>query len=228
MEEEETNLDMVAAGGGCCTFAVGGKFRLTNHSGESGNDAFVITSIWHSATDPSYEASGEAASYANTFTCIPAKVIFRPARTTRPPVIPGLQTAVVVGPAQQEIHCDKYGRVKVQFHWDRRGKHDENSSCWVRVAQVWAGKGWGAFFWPRIGHEVVVAFEEEVIRTGRSSWAASTTPANMPPFVLPQQNMVAGFKIGPAYGGMHTRTSTPFSWTMRRATAPWPFIRNGT
>ena len=66
----------------------------------------------------------------------------------------------MVGPAGEEIFCDKYGRVKVQFHWDREGKMNGDNSCWLRVAQAWAGKGWGAFFWPRIGHEVVVVFEE--------------------------------------------------------------------
>jgi hypothetical protein len=79
---------------------------------------------------------------------------------TPKPVVAGTQTAVVVGPRGEEIFTDKYGRVKVQFHWDRDGKHDANSSCWVRVAQAWAGKRWGTSFWPRIGQEVVVAFEE--------------------------------------------------------------------
>ena len=72
----------------------------------------------------------------------------------------GPQTAVVVGPAGDEIYKDDYGRVKVQFHWDRYGKRDENSSCWIRVAQMWAGKGWGSVSTPRIGHEVIVEFLE--------------------------------------------------------------------
>src|SRR5262249_13028297 len=99
--------------------------------------------------------------YQNTFTCIPARLPFRPPRLTPRPVIPGTQTAVVAGSGApgEEIFTDRYGRVKVDFHWDSGtgvGKH----SCWGRVAQVWAGKSWGASFWPRVGQEVVVAFLE--------------------------------------------------------------------
>ena len=82
-----------------------------------------------------------------------------PARVTLQAVVQGPQTAIVVGPAGDEIYTDKYGRVKVQFHWDRDGKRDENSSCWMRVSQIWAGKGWGSFI-PRIGQEVIVEFLE--------------------------------------------------------------------
>jgi phage baseplate assembly protein gpV len=99
----------------------------------------------------------------------------------------------VVGPQGEEIFCDKYGRVKVQFHWDREGKKDADSSCWLRVAQVWAGKGWGAFFWPRIGHEVVVVFEEgdpdQPLIVG-SVYNAE----NMPPYELPKKKVFAGLK----------------------------------
>src|SRR5690606_8673599 len=98
--------------------------------------------------------------YGNTFTCIPADVQFRPQRETPKPVVDGLQTAKVVGKQGEEIWIDKYGRVRVQFFWDRKGENDEKSTCWVRVGQMWAGKRWGAFFWPRIGQEVLVAFVE--------------------------------------------------------------------
>ena len=117
-------------------------------------------------------------------------------------MIAGIQTATVVGPDGEEIFCDKYGRVKVQFHWDREGKKDANSSCWLRVAQVWAGKGWGAFFWPRIGHEVVVVFEEgdpdQPLIIG-SVYNAE----NMPPFVLPKSNRICGFKSASVRGNAH-------------------------
>jgi type VI secretion system secreted protein VgrG len=97
--------------------------------------------------------------------------------------VQGVQTAVVVGKSGEEIYTDKYGRVKVQFHWDRDGKNDENSSCWVRVAQVWAGKQWGAVHIPRIGQEVIVDFLEgnpdRPIITGRVYNAD-----NMPPYAL--------------------------------------------
>jgi type VI secretion system secreted protein VgrG len=118
---------------------------------------------------------------------------------TPEPVIAGIQTATVVGPPGEEIFCDKYGRIKVQFHWDREGKQDADSSCWLRVAQVWAGKGWGAFFWPRIGHEVVVVFEEgdpdQPLIIG-SVYNAE----NMPWFALPSQKQLAGFKSASVRG----------------------------
>jgi type VI secretion system secreted protein VgrG len=98
--------------------------------------------------------------YSNSFEALPADVPFRPLRTTRKPVIPSTQTALVVGQAGEEIWVDKYGRVKVQFHWDQKGKSNEESSCWIRVAHGWAGKGWGQIFIPRIGQEVVVSFLE--------------------------------------------------------------------
>src|SRR5262249_2029841 len=98
----------------------------------------------------------------NTFTCIPLdqRLPFRPARITPKPCIPGTQTAFVVGLDSGEICADEYGRVKVQFHWDREGKRNLDSSCWIRVATPWAGKQWGFQFLPRVGQEVVVAFEE--------------------------------------------------------------------
>ena len=99
-------------------------------------------------------------SYSNTFAAIPSVTPFRPPRVTSKPLIPGTQTAIVVGPDGEEIWTDEYGRVKVQFHWDRRGQNDENCSCWIRVAQGWAGESWGSLFIPRIGQEVIVTFIE--------------------------------------------------------------------
>src|SRR5690606_37070420 len=98
-----------------------------------------------------------------TWTCshvlVPTSLPYRPAPKTPRPIVPGPETAFVVGPAGQEIHTDLHGRVKVHFHWDRiRGRDEESSSCWVRVAQRWAGDGFGTFFLPRIGMEVVVDF----------------------------------------------------------------------
>ena len=118
---------------------------------------------------------------------------FRPRRTTPKPFVQGPQTAVVVGPAGDEIYTDKYGRVKVQFHWDRYGKKDENSSCWIRVSQPWAGKGWGAVSTPRIGQEVIVDFLEgdpdQPIITGRVYNAES-----QPPFGFPAGAVLSGIK----------------------------------
>ena len=164
IEEEEVAHDEVQAASTCRTFRPGGKFKLVEHanSAEEGK-AYVITSVQHQATEPgAYGAGGAAgrAEYTNTFTCIPDSVVFRPSRSTPKPLISGIQTAVVVGPKGEEIYCDKYGRVKVQFHWDREGKKDENSSLWIRAAQNIAGKQWGFMAIPRIGQEVVVEFLE--------------------------------------------------------------------
>lgn len=164
MEEEEAGHDVVHGAGNCRTFTPGGKFRVRQHRSESEEGKrFVITTIAHEAAEPgAYETGARGADdYRNTFTCIPDSVTFRPARTTPKPVVHGPQTAVVVGiKGGKRIYCDGYGRVKVQFFWDRQGKRDESSSCWVRVSQVKAGKGWGAVQLPHVGHEVIVDFLE--------------------------------------------------------------------
>lgn len=134
----------------------GHKFTLDGHYNADG--PYTITSVHHSARMAGDYRTGDAdeMAYENTFTCLPGSVPFRPQRVTTKPAVQGSQTAVVVGPKGKEVFTDKYGRVKVQFHWDREGKNDEKSSCWVRVAQSVAGKRWGASFWPRIGQEVIV------------------------------------------------------------------------
>jgi type VI secretion system secreted protein VgrG len=131
--------------------ASGTAFSLTRHPADPFNGKYVLMAVTHRA---------ERRGYENSFAAFPAAVPFRPARRTRRPRIAGAQTAIVVGPADKEIWTDRYGRIKVQFHWDRLGRNDENSSCWVRVAQAWSGKSWGAFTLPRIGQEVVVSFLE--------------------------------------------------------------------
>ena len=166
LEEDETPKDVIIGAGLCSPFYPGAQFQVGRHvADEEKGEKYLITSVVHSGYEPSgyrSEASGSSEKYSNTFTCIPAKRIFRPARITPKPVIQGTQTARVTGTKGQEIYTDPegYGRVKVQFFWDRRGKFDEKSSCWIRVAQNWAGKRWGTFFLPRIGQEVIVAFLE--------------------------------------------------------------------
>jgi type VI secretion system secreted protein VgrG len=163
MEEEETPYHIVHGSSTCKTFTTGGKFTLKRHPLKSEeNKGYVITSISHSATEPAtYEGGqGVAQDYSNTFTCIPDSVTYRPARITGKPIIRGTQTAVVTGPKDEEIWTDKYGRIKVQFFWDREGKCDEKSSCWIRCMQTSAGKKWGAMFIPRIGQEVIVRYLE--------------------------------------------------------------------
>ncbi|MCR6632315.1 MAG: type VI secretion system tip protein VgrG [Magnetospirillum sp.] len=115
-------------------FTSGYKFTLSNHPDASLNADWALLSVSHSAQPNQYE---------NAFTAFPADTVFRPGRLTAKPRIAGTQTAVVVGKSGEEIWTDQYGRIKVQFHWDQLGTKDENSSCWIRVAQPWAGKSWG-------------------------------------------------------------------------------------
>ena len=143
---------------------------------------------------------GDGAHYANRFTCIPFATPYRPDRLTPRPVVHGLQPAVVVGESGEEIWVDKYGRIKVQFHWDREGKKNESSSCWLRVAQLWAGKQWGAIFIPRIGQEVIVDFLEgdpdQPIVIG-SVYNAE----QMPPYELPANKTQTGIKTRSSLNG---------------------------
>ena len=138
---------------------------------------------WSSATTRRCRTAAARAIAAASSRCRASSSSGRSAATPKP-FVQGPQTAVVVGPAGDEIYTDKYGRVKVQFHWDRDGKKDENSSCWIRVSQPWAGKSWGAVAMPRIGQEVIVDFLEgdpdQPIITGRVYNAEQ-----MPPYELP-------------------------------------------
>ena len=161
MAGHEKGQDTISTSSACRTLGPGGRFQLEAHPVAGENVKYAITSIVHHATDPSFESVAKGPpSYHNNFTCMPATVDFTPEQRTEKPVIPGIQSAVVTGPQGEEIYTDRYGRVKVQFHWDRKGKNDETSSCWLRVAQPWAGKGFGAQTIPRIGMEVLVGFME--------------------------------------------------------------------
>ncbi len=134
------------------------------------------------------------------FDCLPVTAPFRPPRLTPRPVIHGSQTAIVVGPPGEEIHTDEHGRIKVQFHWDREGQHDERSSCWIRVSQVWAGPGWGALYLPRVGQEVVVGFLEgdpdQPLVTG-----AVYNGENAPPLALPSERTRSTIRSSSSPGG---------------------------
>ncbi|MCF6281479.1 MAG: type VI secretion system tip protein VgrG [Candidatus Polarisedimenticolaceae bacterium] len=143
--------------------AAGTLFELCEHQRDDQNQEYLITSTQYQLRSSGYGSGSNSETeeiYSCQFTAIESKKDFRPQRMTAKPSIQGLQTAIVVGPEKEEIYTDEFGRVKVQFHWDREGLADENSSCWVRVAQLWAGKAWGAIFLPRIGHEVIVSFLE--------------------------------------------------------------------
>ncbi|WP_082760231.1 type VI secretion system tip protein TssI/VgrG [Agrobacterium bohemicum] len=118
----------------------------------------VIIKASHTIVDRSYETNSNEPEYRNTFEAIPARVPLTPHRTTKRPKIEGTQVAIVAGPEGEEIHPDQYGRIKLWFPWDRKAKKDGTDTCWVRVAQNWAGSTWGGQIIPRIGMEVMVAF----------------------------------------------------------------------
>ena len=171
----------------------GCKFTLSGQG--NGDGDYVLTRVSTRAVlEGSYVPGQDGFTFKNSFQALPLALPYRPARTTPRPVVSSVQTAVVVGPAGQDTFPDKYGRVKVKFYWDRRsGPGGLESSCWLRVAQVWAGNRWGAFFWPRIGHEVVVAFVEG--NPDRPLVVGSVYNANnMPPFAMPIEKALGGIK----------------------------------
>jgi type VI secretion system secreted protein VgrG len=135
----------------CRSFHAGATFTLADHYRANLNASYVLRRV---------AMRGTQDDYSNSFEAFPSTTAFHPPLTTQRPVIAGTQTATVVGKAGEEIWTDQYGRVVVQFHWDQLGTNDEKSSCWVRVAQGWAGNLWGSIFIPRIGQEVVVSFLE--------------------------------------------------------------------
>ncbi len=184
----------------CRRFLPGYKFTMDRHPRSDFNQEYLITRVTSSATQPLGEDSGEGLSYSNEFECIPATVPFRPPRRALRPLVEGVQTAIVVGPSDEEIYTDEHGRVKVQFHWDREGLSDEHSSCWIRVSQGWAGLGWGAMFIPRIGQEVIVDFLEgdpdRPIITGRVY-----NGENIPPYELPNEKTKSTIKSESSKGG---------------------------
>jgi len=167
--------------------STGSKFTLKGHTRKDQNREYLISGASYEITTGAYEAgAGDAGSefYSCNFTAMPATEPFRAVRLTPKPVIQGPQTAMVVGPSGETIHTDEYGRIKVQFHWDRYAKGDDNSSCWIRVSQPWGGKNWGGMFIPHVGQEVVVLFEEgdpdRPLVAGRVY-----NPDQMPPLPLP-------------------------------------------
>jgi type VI secretion system secreted protein VgrG len=187
MEAEEAAVQ-IGRGRSCCrAFVTGYKFTLRDSPVSSMNKSYLLTEVRHQASiGTGYTTGGADASYSNTFVCIPAAIPFRPPRVTPAPLIRGPQTAVVVGKSGEEIWVDQYGRVKVQFYWDRFGEKNENSSCWIRVSQAWAGKNWGAMWIPRIGQEVIVEFLEgdpdRPIITGRVYNAEQAVPYALPEY----------------------------------------------
>lgn len=205
MEALDGRVSVAEGTSDCCSITSGHRFTLLDHPTKELNKTYTITSVRHSAEQsPSY-ASDDAVNspYTNSFDCMlqgAGQPPYRPLRITPKPVIQGGQTAYVVGPAGEEIFTDKYGRVKVQFHWDRDGQVNASSSCWVRVAQTWAGNKWGTLFIPRIGMEVLINFLEgdpdQPIIVG-----CVYNPQSMPPYTLPDEKTKSTIKTNSSTGG---------------------------
>jgi type VI secretion system secreted protein VgrG len=180
LQEIQCQHEVARASGEILDVVVGRKFKLKDHPRSDQNRSHLVTSLEFEFRSDAFGSSGGGGGggggggrslYRSSFTCIPSTTFFRPTRVTRKPVIPGPQTAHVVGAPGKEIEVDEHARVKVQFHWDRYGKFDDNSSCWMRVSQPWAGKGYGGMNIPRVGVEVIVEFidgdPDRPIITGR-------------------------------------------------------------
>ena len=183
MEELEAEHDHVVGSGFYLNFAPGGKFDVDKHSrkAEEGRSYALVEVHTEFRSNLGFDSHG-GDDFQNDFKCIPAETAFRPPRSTPKPIVEGPQTAIVTTDGQ-EIVVDEHARVKVQFHWDRYGQKDVNSSCWIRVSQVHAGKGWGMIDIPRQHEEVIVSFlngdPDRPIITGRVY-----NGDNQPPFGL--------------------------------------------
>jgi type VI secretion system secreted protein VgrG len=195
LQELQCQQERVRSGGTCRGASPGCIFKLRDYPREDQNKEHLVISVAHTINNNEFYTNqgGSQEVYRCQIEVIDKKKIFRSARQTPKPIVQGPQTAIVVGPSGEEIYTDEYGRVKVQFHWDRYGKRDENSSCWVRVSQIWAGTKWGGIHIPRIKQEVVVSFLEgdpdKPLITG-SVYNADC----MPPYTLEANKTQSGIK----------------------------------
>jgi type VI secretion system secreted protein VgrG len=206
LEEFEAQAKSFQGSGNHRALVPGRYFELTEHfehdqEANATDNEFLLLSVSHSGSN-NYLQKGTDAVYRNRFSAMRRGIPFRPGRhaNSTPVAAPGIQTATVVGPAGEEIHCDEFGRVKVQFHWDRAGSMDDKSSCWVRVSSPWAGTNYGGIQLPRIGQEVIVDFLngniDQPIIVGRTY-----NQAQMPPWSLPAQKNQSGFYSKSIGGG---------------------------
>jgi len=198
-EEDQARHERIFSGGTVRGMKPGFLFTLELYPRSDQNRQYLLLEVTHQIQQGDYDStsssssSDQSLSYNCSLMAMPAAEAFRPRRKTPKPRMHGPQTAVVVGGSGDEIHTNQYGQVRVQFHWDRIGQSDQNSSCWVRVSQAWAGNRWGSQFIPRVGHEVIVDFLEgdpdRPMITG-SVYNAS----NMPPYSLPENATQSGIK----------------------------------
>jgi type VI secretion system secreted protein VgrG len=198
----QSDVEIVQTAGEVRGPGVGDTFALIDHPLDGQNKKYLVIGAAYDAHNEPFESdsAGEEASFRVSYQLMDSQVPYRPSLSTPQPRVDGAQTAIVVGKAGEEIWTDKYGRVKVQFHWDREGKDDEHSSCWVRVAQVWAGAGWGAMHVPRVGQEVIVDFLEgdpdRPLVVGRVY-----NGDNLPPYALPDNRTQSVIKSRSTPGG---------------------------
>jgi type VI secretion system secreted protein VgrG len=203
MEVLEWQAKTFSGSSDCRGLTAGRSMKLLEHhwfDPADGNDNdFLIVSVQYDARNNYFDSDGKDV-YRNSFTAIRRKIPYRPRRVHQAPRMPGPQTATVVGPKGSEIHTDKFGRIKVHFHWDRYGRHDQRSSCWLRVSQPWAGKGWGTVSIPRVGQEVIIDYLEgdpnRPVCTGRLFNADQPAP-----YALPGGAHMMGFKSRSTPGG---------------------------
>ncbi|KTB70666.1 type VI secretion system Vgr family protein [Pseudomonas syringae] len=186
LEALQSLHERIELSGNARGLGAGHLFSLTGFGRQDQNREYLIVGARYYLAQESLEsgASGGGVQFELGLSCIDAQQSFRPLASTQRPIVKGPQTAVVVGPTGEEIWTDQFGRVKVHFHWDRHDQSNENSSCWIRVSQAWAGKNWGSMQIPRIGQEVIVSFLEgdpdRPIITGRVYNAEQTVPYDLP------------------------------------------------
>ncbi|HEI3258947.1 TPA: type VI secretion system tip protein VgrG [Escherichia coli] len=201
MEEQRSPGSRVQGSGNIRTLMTGFTFTLENYpTAEVNREYLLVQTTLFIQDNAQHSGQEQHFSYSTSFELHPTSEVYRPQRTLSKPHTKGPQSAIVTGPAGQEIWTDKYGRVKVQFGWDRYGKNDENSSCWVRVSYPWAGKGFGGIQIPRIGQEVLVDFKngdpDLPIIVGRTY-----NQDTIPPWGLPGAATQSGFYSHTIGGG---------------------------
>ncbi|MDB5972318.1 MAG: rhs element Vgr family protein [Hydrocarboniphaga sp.] len=199
MESEEAEHEILDGDSNVRLLTPGYTFTLTGHPDDQLNEDQLVLEVRHDGRN-NLGRGGEQGHYRNQFSVMPSRVQYRPPVNRRRARVDGPHTAIVVGPTGEEIYTDQYGRVKVKFHWDRSATADDKSSCWLRVAQIWAGRQYGAFFLPRIGMEVMVDFLEgdpdRPIVTG-----CLYNADNMPPYELPAEATKSTIKTNSSKGG---------------------------
>jgi len=204
LEEQRAEAYLGVGETDCRRLSPGWRFSLEEHPNEEANRQYLVVAARFRGIQPRQDFQGMdkpgTRLYLCTFECTPSEVAYRAPRITPRPRLDGLQTAVVVGPKGEEIHCDEFGRVKVKFPWDRSSTTDDKASCWIRASQQWGGGGYGSMFIPRIGQEVVVEFLEgdpdRPLITGRVYNGGSPVP-----YELPAQKIITTMQSSTSPGG---------------------------